>query len=811
MLCMEWLESVWSDLRYAFRTLRRRPAFTVVATTTLALGIGATTAMFTVTNGVILRPLPFAHPDRLVRVLQSYPEGGLDTWGLSQPNIVMYRDRATDFEAFTAYRSGSVVVNGDRGPARLPMARVTAPFFDVLGVHPMIGRGFTTEEDAPGKNGVVVLSYGLWQTRFGGSPAVIGSTIDVDGQPARIVGVMPRTFTFPRSEVRLWMPMGLDATRRFGYTNLGIGRLKPGISPAHAERQTTAIMWDWARRTPGSVKTSTDPSKTRMKTIVTPLRDAIAGKTAQPLEVLLAAVSLILLIAIANVATLLTGRAAARQREIALRSALGAPRSRVVRQLLTESVALALLGATLGTALAVVAVRAFTRSPIAALPRLDEIVVDRRVLAFTLAASVVSGVLFGLLPAVHAARVRLVASLGGGARESPHRASRRLNDALAIAQLSLSVILLVAAGLVLESFDRLTRLDLGFRAEGVTSIGLSLPERYNAAPAIAAYTATTLERVRAVPGVKAASLSWGLPFEQRSNVDGYRVEGRPIPPSGQEAQVVETGVSPGHFATLGIPLRYGRDFTPADDSLHTPVAIIDETFARRYWSGTEALGKRVRTTGDDIWFTVVGVVGAVHDFDATEELWPHMYVSIPQQGGLRLSLAVRTTGASSSVIPAVRQALRQLDPAIPLDDPRTLESIVGDSFATRRLAEVLLIGFSLLAVVLAGVGVYGVMSASVAGRAHEFGIRLAIGADPGGLVRHVLGEGARLAAIGTILGLAGAAATTRWLGSLLFEVSPTDPVVYGTLALVLAAIAVAACWAPARRAAKNDPVSVLRG
>lgn len=806
---MEWLESVWSDLRYALRTLRRQPTFTIVATTTLALGIGATTAMFTVTNGVILRPLPFPEPDLLVRVIQSYPEGGLDTWGLSQPNIVMYRDGATDFAAFTAYRSGSVIVDSDRGPARLQIARVTAPFFDVLGVHPMIGRAFTSEEDVPGKNNVVILSNGLWQSRFGANQSVLGTTIDVDGQPMRVIGVMPGTFTFPRSDVRLWIPMGLDPTRRFGYMNLGVGRLKPGASPEHAERQTTAIMWDWARR--GAVKVSGDPAKTRMKTIVTPLRDAVAGSTAQPLKVLLGAVSLILLIAIVNVATLLSVRAAARQREIGVRSALGASRTRVVRQLLTESVALALLGAAVGTALAVVAVRAFTHSSLATLPRLDEIVVDRRILAFTLVASVVSGVLFGLLPAVHAAHVQLTRSLAGGSRESPHRAARRVNDLLAIAQLSLSVILLVAAGLMLKSFHRLTRMDLGFRVEGVTSIPLSLPQRYNTAPAMTAFTATTLERVRAVPGVKDASLSWGLPFEQRSNVDGYLVEGRPVPPSGQEAQVVETGISPGHFSTLGIPLHYGRDFTLTDDSLHTPVAIIDETFAKRYWSGTDAIGKRVRTTGNDGWLTVVGVVGAVHDFDATKELWPHLYVSIPQQGGLRLSLAVRTTGAASSVIPAVRQALTQLDASIPLDDARLFESIVGDSLATRRLAEVLLIGFALLAIVLAGVGVYAVMSASVASRAQEFGIRMAVGADPGGLVRRVLGEGARLATIGIVVGFAGAVATTRLMGSLLFDVSPTDPIVYATLAIVLAPIAIASCWAPARRAAKSDPVIVLRG
>jgi len=379
---MEWLESLWSDFLYALRTFRRMPAFTAVATITLALGIGATSAMFTLVNSILLRPLPYPESDRLVRVIQSFPEIGLETWGINQQNIALYRDRSTDFVAFAGYQSGSATIQGKNGPQRLPIARVTSEFFRAIGVGPAIGRPFTFEEDTPGKNTVVILSHGTWQTRFGGNPSIVGTTMQVDEQPYRIIGVMPPGFAFPRPEVGAWVPLGLDPLRRFQYVNSGLGRLKPGITPEHAERQTTAIMWDWARRENWSKKA--DPSQTRMKTIVRPLHEVMTTRSARPLTTLLAAVTLILLIAAANVATLLSGRAVARNREISLRTALGATSSRVLRQLLTESIALALLGAVAGVSLAVVAVRVFTHSSLATLPRMNEVTVDWRVLLLAL-------------------------------------------------------------------------------------------------------------------------------------------------------------------------------------------------------------------------------------------------------------------------------------------------------------------------------------------------------------------------------------------------------------------------------------------
>src|SRR5436190_7767998 len=503
---MEWLESLWSDLQYALRMFRRMPTFTAVATITLALGIGATTAMFTLVNGILLRPLPYPDSDRIVRIIQSYPEIGLDTWGLNQMNVAMYRDRSTDFSSFAAYRGGSVTVQGPDGPQRISTLRVTSDFFRVIGVGPTLGRPFTAEEDSPGKNTVAILSYGTWKSRFGGDPSILGTTIDMDGQPMRVVGVMPSSFAFPRPGIGAYVPMGLNPLFRFGFMNSGIARLKPGFTPEHAERQTTAIMWDWAREQ--NTTRGPDPSKTRMKTIVRPLHEAFTRGSARPLTVLLAAVVLILLIATANVATLLSGRAAARQREITLRAALGASGKRVVRQMLTESVALALLGAVMGVALAIVGVRLFTHSSLATLPRIDEVAVDGRVLAFTLVVSVASGLLFGLLPAIHAGRVRLTSDLTAGQRESSRGSSRRVNNALVVAQLSLSVVLLVAAGLVLKSFQRLTQVDLGFHPEGATSIALPLPQRIASdAARINTFVNALLTRVRAIPGVQTAALT----------------------------------------------------------------------------------------------------------------------------------------------------------------------------------------------------------------------------------------------------------------------------------------------------------------
>jgi predicted permease len=548
-----------------------------------------------------------------------------------------------------------------------------------------------------------------------------------------------------------------------------------------------------------------------MKTIVTPLREAMTGRTAKPLAVLFAAVGLILLIAIANVATLLSSRAAARQREISLRSALGASRSRVVRQLLTESIALALVGAVVGIAFAYAAVRTFTHSTLVTLPRIDEVHVDLRVLGFTLVASLTSGILFGLLPAAGGAKASLTSDLKAGQRESAQRSTRRFNNGLVVAQLSLSVVLLVAAGLVLKSFQRLMHTDLGYRPEGVTSISLQIPpSRVTDANAAKAFYTSLLNDVRAVPGIKTATLAASLPFEGNSNYDGLIVEGRTAPETGNDGQTYDTSVSPGFFSTVGIPMLHGRDFTVNDDTTTAQVAIINEALAKKYWKGGEAIGKRLRNGGDPNWSTVIGVVGSTRDDEVAKEPEPHIYKPLLQQGGNRISLGIRTDGDPSGVIPAVRQVILRIEPGIPLDVVRPLASYVDQSLATRRLTQILLGAFAVIAVFLASVGIYGVMSLSVANRNREFGVRLAVGAEPSSVIRLVLREGAMIAAIGIAIGIAAALVATRWIASMLYGVSATDPFVFVSLSALLGLIAVGACWVPARRAARSDPLAVLR-
>lgn len=810
----EWLESIRSDVRYALRTLRRAPAFTTVAALTLALGIGATTAMFSLVDGILLRPLPYPHSERLVRLIQAYPEKGLDHWPLSQANLALYRDRVHEFESFAGYsRSGATF--GDAGHReRLSVVRATGDFFDVLGVKPFIGRPFGRAEDTPGTNDVAVLGYGFWQTRFAGDQRVIGKVIELDGKPTRVIGVMPGGFAFPRPDAQVYVPLGLDPTRRFGFFITGIGRLAPGATIEAARRSSTTLMWEWTSMATGLLPAGAHPRDTRMTTLVTPYREAMTADVARPLTVLQAAVALILLIATANVATLLSSRSAARARETALRNALGATSGRVVRQLLTESVTLALLGGVAGMGLAYTLVHVVTHSDAITLPRLGEVNINWRVLSFALSATIAAGLAFGIAPALGLARGRLGAALAAGRTDTGggRGSSRRMNNVLVAAQLALSVVLLVAAGLVLKSFRRLVTTDLGFEPAAVTTIALPLPaEKYSNPRAISGAVTQLAGRVRAVPGVREAAIAWTLPFSGNVNTDGYIIEGRTdVAAVGFETQVVLNAITPGYFETLRIPLLYGRDFSLADRDSALPVAIVNEAFASRYWRGAEAIGKRMRVTGDTTWRTIIGVVGSIRDEDVALEPRPQEYAPYTQTPDPRPMLAIRTEGDPRPVIAAVRRAVAEVEPGIPLDNVRPLELWISRALDTRRMTEILLIGFGMLAALLASVGIFGVMSLYVTNRYREFGIRLAVGAEPRNLVRLVLREGATLTVAGLVIGIGGALLATRWIGTLLYEVSPTDPIVFALLPLALGSVAVASCYLPARRAAQSDPLTVLR-
>lgn len=811
------VETTLADVRYALRGLRARPAFAIGVALTLALGIGATSAMFTLVDGILLRPLPYADGDRLVRVAQRFPEKGLTNWALSQENVAQYRDRVPELQSFAAFSRRQVTYDHGGAPERIDVVRATGDYFTVLGVAPLIGRTFGRAEDVP-KNpaNVVVLSYAFWRGHFGGDRAVIGRVLDLDGQPTTVIGVMPESFVAPGYDAKMWLPLGLDPSRRFGWFLSGIGRLAPGATVGGARRTSTAVMQAWAATMPGIVGPGVDPRRTRMATIVEPLRTAIVGDSRKPLEVLQAAVALMLLIAIANVATLLSSRLAARRAELALRAALGATRGRIVRQLLTESVVLGLSGGAMGVALAWGLVHLLVGSPVVALPRLEQVRLGWRVVAFTVAVSVTAGVALGLAPALSTLRMRGSrdgALLLGGERGGTNPESRRLSGAMVAVQVALSVVLVVSATLVLESFQRLVGTDLGFAPAGVTTIALPLPAaKYADSHAVVRATDAIAERVRAVSGVHDAAIAWTFPFSGNWNTDGYIVEGHAPPTTaGSETQTVQIGVSPGYFRTLRIPLEYGRDFDARDRDGAPPVAIVDDAFAARYWNGGDAIGKRFRLTGDTTWFTIVGTVGSVRDDDPATPPVPHSYFPFAQVPDPRPMLALRTDGAATPpTIAAVRATIAEVESGIPLDNVRPLASWIDRSLDTRRLTELLLGGFALFSLALASVGLYGLMAVYVATRRREFGIRLALGGEPRHVMRRVVSQGLRLAAVGIAVGLGAALVATRWLRTLLYDVSATDPVVYGTLALVLLGVAALACFAPARRATRSDPMAALR-
>jgi putative ABC transport system permease protein len=808
---MDWLESLRSDVRFAFRGLRKRPTFTAVAVATLALGIGATSAVFSLIDGVLLRPLPFPRPDRLVWFRQSFPEKGLDDWTLSQENVAMYRDRVRDFESFAAFNRQGVTVDLGGRPHRVVCAVVTGDFFTVLGVDPSHGRRFTVDEDSPGKNNVAILSDGFWRSEFNGAADAIGKTIDVNGTPTRIVGVMPPGFVYPSSEVKLFIPLGLNPTKRFGWFLSGVARLRPGASLDAARASATDIMRQWARGQPGLMAAGADPSQTHMRALVTPLRDAITGDVARPLAVLQAAVGVILLIAVANVATLLLGRASARSRELAMRTALGATRARVARQLITESVVLAGIGGMVGIALAALLVRAFTHSGAASIPRLDEVHANWRVVAFTAGVSIVAGMLFGLSPVFGMQRSVNLARMSEQ-KESTGRSVRLTNNLLIVAQLALSFVLLVSAGLVLKSFRHLVQTDLGFDPDGVTAIALPLPmQRYMDQSYLTRFSSDLLPRVAATPGVRGAGLIFPAPYIGGVNTDGYLIEGHAPPAiAGSETQTIQVSVSPGTFSVLRIPMRFGRDFDVHDDAGSLPVVVVDEALAKRYWSGADAVGKRMRMTGDTTWRTIVGVVGAVRDEAVASDPRPHTYFPLTQNRTNRPVLVVRTGAENDATIVSIRRTIAQLEPAVPLDDVRPLAQSVGETLRNRRLTEILLASFAIVALLLAAVGIHGVMSLNVIERRREFGIRLAIGAEPADLLRLILGEGALLAVSGIALGGAGAWLAARWVRALLYEVSPGDPTVYASLGALLAGVTLASCLLPARRAGGADPLVALR-
>ena len=812
------LDTTARDLRYAARTLIRRPGFTIVAVTALALGIGATTAIFSVVNGVLLRPLPYADPDRLVVLLHDARNP------VSAANYLDWKRQSTVFSTMGAAEYWVGNVSGDV-PERAQGLRVTSDVLAMTGVRPVLGRVFRPDDDAPSGEPPLVLSWGYWQRRFAGSRDVLDQRMLVDGTSYVVVGVMPQGFDFPMfwaTGVQMWapLPLGERATSRIGSSLRVFARLRQGVTLESARAQVTAIAASLEQAFPGSNRGVT----------VTPLAKNVVGDVRTALLVLLGAVGFVLLIACANVAHMLLARATARQREMTVRLALGASRARLLRQMLTESVVLALVGGVVGVVLARVGLTVLIALAGNSIPRAEGIALDPRVLVFSALVSLLTGVAFGLLPAVRVSRSEMAEALREGARGSTEGGQRsRLRWVLVGSEIALSIILLTGAGLTIRSFVALRAIDPGFDARGVLTAVISLKgTAEQPAGRRTAFYQSALDRVRRLPGVESASLInhvpiagdiWGFPF---------RVDGQPKPRQEDTPTAAYRVVFPEYFKAMRLPILQGRDVTESDRLGSTPVVVVNDFFAKRYWPNESAVGKRIALDPADdnpVWVTVVGVVkNAVRsDWAAPpeEEMFlPYFQTRqyLESDGGhvAYMSLVVRASCTAgmrcipASLAPSVREVIASLDRAVPVTEIQTMDDVIAGATAGPRFTLVLLATFAAVALVLAAVGIYGVISYAVSRRTHEIGVRMALGASPATVVRLIIGQGMRVVGVGVIAGLAGALLATRLMTSVVYGVRVTDPLTYVAVAALLTGVAVLATYIPARRATRIDPLIAMR-
>jgi putative ABC transport system permease protein len=805
------LETIRHDLRYAVRNLARRPAFTAIIVATIALGVGVNAAIFSVVNGILLRPLAYPAPDQLFAFGHEAP-----TWLASEPDFVDYKREMKTLSGLAAYAplQGTLAL-GD-APERIHVARGSADFFPLLGVEPQLGRTFAGDEFVPRLAQVIVLSDALWRRSFGGDPAILGRKITFEGAPRIVIGVMPAGFAFPGNDTEAWLPLP-----RFNPDSLGdrashylwmVGRLKPKATLDAARAEANGI----ARRIMLAEPAKFDP-KSPLRPVLTNLTDQLVGKTRPYLLALLGAVGFVLLIACANVANLLLVRGEARRKEIALRSALGASRRRIVVQLLTESLVLAAAGAAIGLGLAWSASRAFVATAPSSVPRASEVTVDWRVLAFTAVVTILTAALVGVVPAWKGARGDAADMLREGGKTTGDGSSSVARRALVVAEMAVAVAMLAGAGMLLRSMWHLQQAGLGFRPDGVLTAKISLSaRRYDDARANV-FFGQLLARVRAIPGVRSAGASGWLPVVDAGGLWAYRPDNGGVYPDGRWPAAVPQQATPGYFSTIGIPLLEGRDFNDADRADGELVAIVSRKFADLTWPGASAVGKRFGLGNDAPFVRVVGVVGDIRGRGFGDVPEPTMYFPYAQSAKsayvqpLSVALLVRVDGNPLAITRAVRDALLALDRTAPLSDVRTLEQVAGESLAVRRFNTMLLAAFAGLALVLAGIGTYGVISYGVSQRRFEIGVRIALGAHDRSVLALVMAEGMRLALIGLAIGLVAAIAIGRIIRAMLVDVGPVDSPSLALTAALLVIVAAVASFVPALRALRVSPLDALRG
>jgi putative ABC transport system permease protein len=810
---MNMFSDLWQDLRYGLRMLRKHPGFSLVAVLTLALGIGANTAIFSVASAVLLRSLPYQEPERLVHPVSVKPAQSIERGSIPYADFADWRDESNLFERIAIYQRATPTITDGDEPERVTGVTVSEGYFDLMKVGPILGRAFRPEDHKPGAEPVVIIGQGLWQRRYGSASDIVGRTIRLGGAPYTIVGVVAQDSVWPAAS-DLWVPINFganpsaDLARRDNMVYQAVARLKMGVTLAQAKAQVAVMAERIAQQYP--------EARRGWSMNVIPLQDYIVGpQLSQAILVLLGAVVFMLLIACANVANLLLARAATREREIAIRTALGARRFRIMRQLLTESLLLAALGGTLGLALGSLGLKALIAAAPDGIPRLETISIDGRVLGFTLLTTLATALFFGLLPALNVSKTGQSESLKEGARgASGSRQTRRLRNLLVAAEIAISIVLLIGAGLMSKSFIRLQNADPGVNVNNVLTFRLALPRtKYPQAENVADFYRRLEERLRAMPGVEGVATTSKIPIGGTGFGLGrvFLREGQPEPPASTDFPAQWNVITPAYFKTIGIPLIKGRYFTEQDKSDSNQVIIISQNMARRLFPNEDPLGKRIRSWRDENKLReIIGVVGDVRYFGLEDDQRSLIYVPHAQDTWSSMMVAVRTSADPLSVVGAVRREVKALEPILAVGNIATMTSVRDNSLAESRFNALLLVIFAIVAMMLAAIGIYGVMAYSVTQRTREIGIRLALGAERRDVINLVLGQGVRLTLIGVTIGLLGAVAATRALTGLLYGVSTTDPATFIVISLFIAVVALIACYVPARRATQVDPLVALR-